>query len=127
MLLLDTQLLLWILYDTHKLSRAARTLLIDPNNRLLFSSVSIWEIAIKQRQRNAAFSAEAQQVHRQLVSLRYAELTFTSEHALATRDLPMIHKDPFDRALLAQALFEQATLVTADKTLATYPGAILLI
>jgi PIN domain nuclease of toxin-antitoxin system len=123
-LLLDTHLLLWAADQPERLSRAARTLLNDSQNTLVFSAVSLWEIATKQSIGRSDFEADARLLRRGLLDNGYDELVLTSAHAVALDGLPPLHKDPFDRMLVAQAHVEGITLVTADATLAKYPIAI---
>lgn len=87
--------------------------------------MSIWEIAIKEAQRKASFTAQSDVVLSELLSLGFVGLGLTSLHAIATTSLPHLHEDPFDRVLIAQAFAEQLTLVTADKKVAAYPSPIL--
>ena len=123
-LLLDTQILLWAAGQPDRLSEAARTLLSDPRNELLFSAASLWEIAIKKTLGRADFVVEPRLLRRGLLDNGYAELPVTSQHAVSIDGLPPLHKDPFDRLLLAQALTEGITLLTGDEQLATYPGPV---
>ena len=123
-LLLDTHLLLWVAGDSKRLSKSARALINDPNNELFFSALSIWEISLKHSLRAAEVQADARLIRRALLDSGYSELPITSEHAVNVESLPMIHKDPFDRILLAQALVEGFTLLTVDRRLAEYPGPI---
>lgn len=126
-LLLDTHLLLWAAGQPEKLSAEARRLLEDPRSVLYFSAASIWEIAIKRSLGREDFRVEPRVLRRGLLDNGYEELVITSEHALATDGLPPLHKDPFDRILLAQALSEGITLLTADATVAAYPGPVRLV
>jgi len=123
-LLLDTHLLLWAAGDPAKLSKSARTLLSDPNNELIFSAASLWEITIKRALGRPDFRVEPRLLRRGLLDNGYIELPITSEHALATDTLPALHKDPFDRILVAQAMVEGITLLTVDSLVAKYPGPI---
>ena len=123
-LLLDTQLLLWAAGQPHRLSAAARKLLLDPEQDLLFSAASLWEIAIKSSLGREDFVVEPRVLRRSLLDNGYTELPITGEHAVSVEVLPEIHRDPFDRLLVAQALCEGVTLVTADATVAKYPGPI---
>ncbi len=123
-LLLDTHLLLWVAGDSGKLSKAARDLIDDPQNELWFSALSIWEIALKSGLRPGAVLADARVIRRALLDNGYSELPITSEHAVNMDQLPMIHKDPFDRILISQARVEGATLLTHDRRIAEYPGSI---
>lgn len=123
-LLLDTHLLLWAAGEPGKLPRAAKKLLSDPNNDLLFSAASLWEITIKRSLGRSDFRVEPRLLRRGLLDNGYLELPITSEHALATETLPSVHKDPFDRILVAQAMVEGITLLTVDSLVAKYPGPI---
>lgn len=123
-LLLDTQVLLWAAGNSRRLTASARKLLNDPANALCFSAASLWEITIKKSLGRADFRVEPRVLRRGLLDNGYAELPITSQHAVGVEGLPDIHRDPFDRLLLAQALHEGLVLVTADAVLASYPGPI---
>lgn len=123
-LLLDTQLLLWAAGQPERLSARARKLLQDPRNELLFSAASLWEIAIKKTLGRDDFRVEPRLLRRGLLDNGYLELPVTGQHAVSIDGLPPLHKDPFDRLLLAQALSEGITLLTADAQLARYPGPV---
>ncbi|HEX9669091.1 MAG TPA: type II toxin-antitoxin system VapC family toxin [Thermoanaerobaculia bacterium] len=123
-LLLDTQLLLWAAGQPERLSARARKLLQDPRNELLFSAASLWEIAIKKALGRDDFRVEPRLLRRGLLDNGYLELPVTGQHAVSIDGLPPLHKDPFDRLLLAQALIEGITLLTADPQLARYPGPV---
>ena len=123
-LLLDTQLLLWAAGTPERLSGQARPLLEDPANELLFSPVSLWEIAIKRGLGRADFQVDARVLRRGLLDNGYVELPLTGEHAVAIEGLPPLHKDPFDRILVAQAMVEGVVLLTADTMVAQYPGPV---
>lgn len=125
-LLLDTQVLLWAAGLPGRLSRAARALLEDPGNELMFSAASLWEIAIKRALGRKDFRVDARQLRRGLIDNGYLDLPLRSEHAVAIDALPPIHKDPFDRILVAQATVEGVTLLTADPVVAKYNGPVRL-
>ena len=122
--LLDTHVLLWAAGAPKRLPRSARALLEDEANDLLFSAVSLWEVAIKQLQGRQDFQADTRVLRRGLLDSGYTELPVTGAHAVALDLLPPLHKDPFDRMLVAQAVVEGITLLTADATIARYPGPI---
>ena len=126
-LLLDTHLLLWAANDPEKLSAKAVSLMSNPEHQLIFSAASIWEIAIKNSLGRADFEVDARLLRRGLFDNDYTELTITSAHAVFVESLPLIHKDPFDRILVAQATVEGFTLLTADSAVAKYPGPIELV
>jgi PIN domain nuclease of toxin-antitoxin system len=123
-LLLDTQILLWAAGQPERLSAAARRQLSNPKNELLFSAASLWEITIKRALGRDDFRVDPRVLRRGLLDHGYNELPITSEHAVSVDALPDLHKDPFDRILLAQALTEGVTLITADAQLARYPGPV---
>jgi len=123
-LLLDTQLLLWAAGQPERLSSAARKLIDDPRNELVFSAASLWEITIKNTLGREDFRVEPRLLRRGLLDNGYLELAITSQHAVSIDALPPLHKDPFDRLLLAQALSEGITLLTSDAQLARYPGPV---
>jgi PIN domain nuclease of toxin-antitoxin system len=126
-LLLDTQLLLWSAGKPERLSTAARALIEALDNELFFSSASLWEVVIKRGLGRDDFNVDARLLRRGLLDNGYSELPIGSEHVVAIDNLPTIHKDPFDRILVAQAQAEGITLLTADSTLAKYPGPIRLV
>lgn len=123
-LLLDTHVLLWAAEGSPRLSAAARRLIGSEANELVFSAASIWEIAIKSGLGREDFEADAGEVREALLENGYKELAVGGNHAAAVAHLPAIHKDPFDRLLVAQAMIEGIVLVTADAGLARYPGPI---
>lgn len=124
-LLVDTHLLLWLALDSSKLSQRARAVIEDAGNDLFFSAASIWEVAIKRGLDHDDFTLDPRLLRRGLLDNGYEELAIDSRHAVATLDLPPLHKDPFDRILVAQAMVEGMTLATADEAVAHYPGTIL--
>ena len=126
-LLLDTHLLLWAANEPERLSARAKSFFDDPEHELLFSAASIWEIAIKNGLGRDDFKVDARLLRRGLFDNDYSELVVTSAHAVFVESLPLIHKDPFDRILVAQATVEGITLLTADSVVARYPGPIQLV
>lgn len=123
-LLLDTQLLLWAAGAPRRLSRAARAAILDPRHALCFSAASLWEITIKHALGREDFRIEPSVFRRGLLDNGYDELPVTSAHAVAVGSLPPLHRDPFDRLLVAQSLVEGITLLTADAQVAQYDGPI---
>lgn len=122
-LLLDTHLLLWAAAG-HGLSAEAAALIDDPANILVFSPASIWEVAIKNGLGRDDFRADPHLLRRGLLDNGYEELPITSEHAVVVGGLPNLHRDPFDRMLVAQATVEGIALLTSDARLGAYPGPI---
>ena len=125
-LLLDTHLLIWAADNIERVPVAARALMTDPKNELIFSVASLWEIAIKSGLNRPDFQVNAGLLRRGLIDNGYRELPILSEHAIAIDALPPIHKDPFDRMLIAQATVEGILLLTDDSTVARYPGPLML-
>lgn len=123
-LLLDTHLLLWAAGEPERLSAEARTLLDNPQNELLFSAASLWEVSIKRGLGREDFRVDPRLLRRGLLDNGYGELPIMSDHVVALDSLPDIHKDPFDRVLVAQAIVEGITLLTTDSLVAQYPGPI---
>ncbi len=126
-LLLDTQILLWVAAGSKRLPHAAMELIDDPANEPLFSVASLWEIAIKRGLGREDFVVDPRVLRRGLVDNGYQELVVVSEHAVSVDAFPLLHKDPFDRLLIAQALVEGITLLTADATVARYLAPIRLV
>lgn len=126
-LLLDTQLLLWAAAVPNRLSADALKLIDNPANELFFSAASIWEVAIKRGLGRSDFQADPRLLRRGLLDNGYSELPILSDHVVAIDSLPPIHKDPFDRLLVAQATIEGISLLTSDSVVAKYPGPIRMV
>jgi len=126
-LLLDTHLLLWAAGLPERLPLAAARLIEDEANTLLFSAASLWEVAIKSGLGREDFRVDARLLRRGLLDNGYEELPILSAHAVMVDTLPEIHKDPFDRMLVAQAQHEGITLLTSDAMVARYPGPVRLV
>jgi PIN domain nuclease of toxin-antitoxin system len=123
-LLLDTHLLLWAGGEPRRLPTLARALIKDPKNELMFSAASLWEIAVKRQLGREDFRVDPRLLRRALLDNSYRELPITGEHTVAIDSLPSIHKDPFDRILVAQAMVEGVPLLTADPIVARYGGPV---
>ena len=123
-LLLDTQLLLWAAGQPERLPVAARAVIDDVRNKPMFSAASLWEVAIKSGLGRDDFRVDARLLRRGLLANGYDELAITGEHAVAVVALPPIHKDPFDRLLVAQSAVEGILLLTTDTLVAQYPGPV---
>ena len=119
-LLLDTHLLLWASFRSAKLSPSARALIGDEANDLLFSAASIWEVAIKRGLARDDFEIDPGSLRSALLAQGYAEMVVTGAHAATVAALPPLHKDPFDRLLVAQSLSEPLILLTRDARLTRY-------
>ena len=120
-LLLDTHILLWAAGQPERLSATMRELLLDSTNQPWFSAASLWEITIKRGLGRNDFVVDPRQLWRGLLLNGYRELPVNTEHALAVEQLLPLHKDPFDRLLLAQAACEDMQLLTMDRALLAYP------
>jgi PIN domain nuclease of toxin-antitoxin system len=126
-LLLDTHLLLWAAGQPDRLSAAALKLIEAPRNELLFSAASIWEVVIKRGLGRSDFQTDPRLLRRGLLDNGYSELPVLSDHVVALDTLPLIHKDPFDRLMVAQAIVEGITLLTADSVVAQYRGPVRMV
>ena len=126
-ILLDTRILLLAAAMPEKLPEAATRMLENTANDLLFSAASLWEIAIKSSLRHSELHVDGAELRRGLLQRGYRELNVTGPHALAAANLPLLHRDPFDRMLVAQATVESMVLLTADKVVGRYPGPIELV
>ena len=124
-LLLDTHILLWLAADT--LPSSASEYILDESNELLFSPANIWEVVIKKGLGRADFDVDPYLLLSGLIENGYEQLQITAHHALFTATLPMLHKDPFDRILLAQSIVEGVSLLTSDDTLTQYPAPVILV
>ena len=122
--LLDTHVLLWAAGEPQRLPAATRAILDSPASDLVFSTANIWEVVIKRSLGRKDFRVDPRRLRTGLLDNGYQELPIRGEHTLALDILPTMHRDPFDRMLLAQAHVEGATLLTADRMLAQYPGPI---
>ena len=126
-LLLDTHLLIWAASTPERLSSEALSLMQNANYQLYFSAVNFWEISIKRGLGRQDFHLEPSLLRRGLIENGYTELAVTSVHCIALEQLPAIHKDPFDRMLVAQAVSEGMLLLTSDSVVAKYSGPIQLV
>jgi PIN domain nuclease of toxin-antitoxin system len=125
--LLDTHLLLWALNDPDRLSKATRDAIESPDNDVLFSTASIWEVAIKTRLGRPDFAVRAEKIATEAIARGFAELLIRWQSASAVADLPMHHRDPFDRIIVAQAVTEPVHLYTVDRKLAPYSPFVRLV
>ena len=122
--LLDTHVLLRAAEGPDRLPPEALDLIENPATELVYSAVSIWEVAIENGLGRADFRVDPRLLRRGLLEHGYTELPVTGTHAAAVDLLPPIHKDPFDRLLVAQAQIEGMTLLTMDEVVGRYPGPI---
>ena len=124
-LLLDTHILLWAAADM--LPPSASEYVHDESNIVLFSPASIWEVVIKRGLGRSDFDVDPYLLLSGLMENGYEQLKITAHHALLTASLPMHHKDPFDRILLAQSISESVSLLTADNMMTKYPASVILV
>jgi PIN domain nuclease of toxin-antitoxin system len=120
--LLDTNVLIWLSSDLNRIPKSVLDVLEDPESMLWSSTVSFWELAIKQTLGKIDMSIRFDQMEKRH-GIR--ELPISSKYTTELRSLPMLHDDPFDRMLVAQAMVEGMVLVTGDRRLAGYPVAVL--
>lgn len=121
-LLLDTHVFLWWIGDDKKLGPKARAAIASPQNAVLVSAATAWEIAVKRATGKLELRGDIAQ---SISDSQFAELPITVEHAVAAGELPNLHRDPFDRALIAQARIEDLTLLTQDDQITQYDVAVL--
>lgn len=119
--LLDTHILVWWDSEPDRLSPAAMAAVSAADTTVYFSSASIWELAIKLSLKKLTLARPLAELIAVQSQNRLTELAVRSDHALAVETLPVLHKDPFDRLLVAQAIVDDLILVTADSHLAQYP------
>jgi len=122
--LLDTHFILWLPIGGRGISRSARALLDSSANEFLFSAASLWEIALKRARYRGTFGFDPREIRMRMFENGYEELPISGKHVLGVDALAPIHKDPFDRLLIAQAIVEGITLLTVDATVAQYSGPI---
>jgi PIN domain nuclease of toxin-antitoxin system len=123
--IVDTHILIWLSMQSSRLTQRTRSLLEDRDNKIYFSAISIFEIAVKQQLSKNDFNVDAGAVRLAMINEDYAELAVDGRHAAFVSTMPLIHRDPFDRLLVAQANVEGMTLVTGDEQIARYAGPIL--
>jgi len=126
-LLLDTQVIIWAAFWPELLPTQSLHLISDVDNEIYFSPASLWEVAIKSAQNRSDFRVEAKTLRTKLLERGYQEIAINGLHTTAVSDLPMLHKDPFDRLLLAQAKIEGISLITSDATLSKYPAPVIMV
>ncbi len=125
--LLDTHILIWSLYELERLDQATGALLEEPGTDVLFSAASIWEIAIKARLGRVDFNQRPEAVVEAALETGFTELPIRSGAAALVADLPLHHRDPFDRLLVAQAMSEPARLLTSDAQVHAYSELVTLV
>ena len=119
--LLDTHAFLWFVTDDDKLSSKARSIIKNSNNEVYFSAASAWEMSIKVRLGRLTIEEALEPfISRQLAENNFSTLSITIFHSIYTSKLPEIHKDPFDRMIVAQSKVENLSLISNDKNIKKY-------
>lgn len=126
-LLLDTHVALWAIAGSPRLPDQARRLILEPDNEIVVSAASVWEIAIKHGLAKKKMPLSGAEAKSWFAQAGYTLLPVTAEHAALVDELPAHHADPFDRMLVAQALAEPLRLVTADPMVARYTDTVILV
>ncbi|MEH1957609.1 MAG: type II toxin-antitoxin system VapC family toxin [Nostoc sp.] len=118
--LIDTHILLWWLFDDPKLHTDCRDIIRNPDHRIIVSSASAWEIATKYRMGKLPEAKQLFEQYSQILhQAKFIELAITTAHALRAGSLPIAHRDPFDRMIMAQAELESLVVITYDKAFQT--------
>ena len=126
-LLLDTHIALWAISDDQRLSGTARALITSPEHEVFVSAASVWEISIKHSLKRTNMPVPGSAALAWFRESGYRLLAISPEHAAAVESLPLLHADPFDRIIVAQALYEPLRLLTHDKQIACYSDTVLLV
>ncbi len=121
-LLLDSHVLLWLLTDDRRLSASARALIGAARAECYVSAATWWELAFKQTREGSRLPLPLPEIRAAALNAGVLELSVTVTHALRVTELPPLHRDPFDRMLIAQAISEPMRLVTADTQVLAYQG-----
>lgn len=120
-LLLDTHIFIWYVLDIKKISATVKALIDDEDNEILLSTASIWEIAIKQSTGKLSFSLPFKEfIEQQLIVNKFNLLEIKIDHINVVATLPLHHRDPFDRLLIAQSIVEQIPILSADSAFDAY-------
>jgi PIN domain nuclease of toxin-antitoxin system len=118
--LIDTHILLWWVFDSPKLDESSRAIIANPEHLIIVSSASAWEIATKYRIGKLSKAKNLVENYEQVLSQAgFSELPVTAAHALRAGSLPIAHRDPFDRMLMAQAELEDLPILTYDSAFHT--------
>jgi PIN domain nuclease of toxin-antitoxin system len=121
-LLLDTHVFIWYILDIQKLSTTVRVLIDDKNNEIMLSTASLWEMAIKQSIGKLNFHLPFSIfIKQQLSQNNFSLLNINLDHLAVVATLPLHHRDPFDRLLIAQSIVENIPILSVDSAFDTYP------
>ena len=119
--LLDTHAFLWFVLDDQRISAKAKLIIEDSKNKIYFSAASAWEIAIKTELARLKIKGDLDRfIIEQLSTNSFVPLSITISHSLYTKRLPLVHKDPFDRIIIAQSKLENLPLISKDKKIRKY-------
>ena len=119
--LIDTHVLIWYLNGDDALPEKYAALMLEPQNELYVSIVSIWELTIKMSLKKLECDKNIQEIEEYILSKDYEVMNVSFGHLKTLFDLPKIHGDPFDRLLIAQAISEGLNILSADKQFQAYP------
>ena len=126
-LLLDTQMWIWLLFWPENLPQNAWGVISDEENDLCFSPANLWEVSIKRSLNKPDFQLNAWTMRENLLNASCLEVPVISSHTITAGELPVLHKDPFDRLLIAQAIVENLFLLTSDRKIAEYPAPVIFV
>lgn len=119
--LLDTHIALWLSYEPQKITHEVERILLDKKYKVYFSTINIWEVAIKSKLSRFDYTGvNAKALHQALIVGGFEEIPVVSRHCFTLENLPKVHADPFDRLLISQAIAEDLTLITHDKDILKY-------
>lgn len=118
--LLNTHSMLWLFDDDDRLSENAKEIITDPENRIFISIASFWEIAIKMSLSKLVLDIPFEKLFDECEKLDFNILNISKRHLLFLKTLPFVHRDPFDRLIVCQAIIENCTLVSADRAFLEY-------
>lgn len=122
MYLLDTHIVIWLAQEPQKLNERLKALLLNKSIKVCFSTVNLWEVAIKKALGKADFDIGVKLLYQHLIENWYVQLPVLSRHYLLVQNLPLYHKDPFDKLIIAQTMSENFTLITKDTIISQYPN-----
>lgn len=126
-ILLDTHVVLWAVTADSQLGQTARRMLLDPDNQVYVSAATLWEVAIKHRKHPQVMPIAPDVLIQACIESGFNWLDVNVHHAQATAQLPLLHADPFDRMLVAQAMQEPMVLLTRDRQISAYSELVRLV
>ncbi|MDI4481798.1 type II toxin-antitoxin system VapC family toxin [Moraxella lacunata] len=120
--LLDTHIVIWLAKEPHKLSNKVKNILENTENIIYFSTVNLWEIALKTNLKKDGFKFDTVKLYQRLLENGFLELGIDHKYTKILENLPIIHKDPFDRMLITQSMIDNLCLITNDDKIIQYQG-----